>query len=270
MPGAPEPQASLCFAWKTEGLVTICDTATSPSSGREGGKRTSGQLLCAPHPAQRHTLTLTPTSSSQRTRFPSSSPSPKTDSRAPTPVALWPTAQAPGPWRGTAAVVYRALTIALCGLEHPTVCPHPTPAPVCASLHPLPEPGSSPGLAKEAPWAPTRARDRHLCHTHTHTEPGGCTRCRRPASRPRYQPHPQPPCHWAPQPCDCSNRPRLPPHHYSNGRTELLGGGRPAWRAGGRAARGASGYGQAQVQPHVGAPSGHHTRGPQGGQTLVP
>lgn len=54
MPGAPEPQASLCFAWKTEGLVTVCDTATSPSSGREGGKRTSGQLLCAPPSPKTH------------------------------------------------------------------------------------------------------------------------------------------------------------------------------------------------------------------------
>lgn len=270
MPEAPGPQPSLCFTWKTEGLLTVCDTVTPPSSGREGGERTSGQLLCGgapplspkthpdPHPHQlfpedQVSFILTPTWA-------------QTDSRASPPPpwhSVWPRARTPSPPAWHSGCCLRALTIVLCGLKHPTVCPHPTPAPVRASLQPRPEPGSGPGLAEEAPWAPTGLGTAPMPHAQTQSQ-GGCARGRRPGSRPRYQPHPHPPCHWAPPPCNRSNRPRLPPHCYSNGRR------RSCWEEGGllggQAGRGAPGYGQgAQVPCPL-----HPTRGPQGGQTPVP
>lgn len=63
---------------------------------------------------------------------------------------------------------------------------------------------------------------------------------------------PTPPCHWAPPPRNCSNRPHCLLIAIATAAHELLGGGGEACWAGRRAARGASGYRQAaQVQPHL-------------------
>lgn len=119
------------------------------------------------------------------------------------------------------------------------LCPCSTPAPARASLHPLPEPESSAGLAQEVSRAP-RGLGTGACHTHACQ----CHRARvaackeqpgRPGSRPWCQPRPHPPCHWAPPPRNCSNRPHCLLIAIATAAHELLGGGeRPAGQAGGR------------------------------------
>lgn len=160
---------------------------------------------------------------------------------------------------GSCCPVYWALTIELCGLEHPAVCLRPTPAPARASLHPHPEPGSSPGPAKEASWT-----GRGACHTHAARGwlcASGMREARVMAAGPAPAAPALPP---GTSTSNCSNRPRCLLIAIATAAHVLLGGGRPAWRAGGQ--KGIWLRQAVQVQPHLGAPPS----GLQGGQTPVP
>lgn len=130
---------------------------------------------------------------------------------------------------GSCCPVYWALTIELCGLEHPAVCLRPTPAPARASLHPHPEPGSSPGPAKEASWT-----GRGACHTHAARGwlcASGMREARVMAAGPAPAAPALPP---GTSTSNCSNRPRCLLIAIATAAHVLLGGGRPAWRAGGQ------------------------------------
>lgn len=136
--------------------------------------------------------------------------------------SAWPRAQAPGPlgWTSCSCLSHSDNRALWPGTPHCVSAPHTRPSP----CQPPPPPRAS--------WRGT---------TGSHGAGGGhrvrvaaCRWRRRSAgSRPWCQPHPHPPCHRAPPPRNCSNRPRLPPHCYSNSRAGAAGR-REACLAGGR------------------------------------
>ena len=153
----PGAQTSLCLTWKMEGLRhSHLHLSWLGQGGVQGGGGPRAGCSLGDHPPPTQPCPEAPGLLHPH-------PPPQTDFRAPSLWrSLWPRARAPVPrGGGSCCPVYWALTIELCGLEHPAVCLRPTPAPARASLHPHPESGSSPGPAKEALWTGTGA-----CHTH--------------------------------------------------------------------------------------------------------
>lgn len=216
------------------GRASPCSPRTPSWGGRSGRSRTSGQLLFRePLPSLRVHSDPVPLPSGPR--FPD--PCPPTAKQTPEPLprchSVQPRAGAPRPGGGAALLCVLCLTIVLCGLEHPTGCLCPTPAPARASLRPLPEPGSSPGLARRHRGHPHRRLETctewgWLCAT-VSWEAGVTATVSTP---------PTPPLSLGTSTRNCSNRPWLPPHCHSNGCARAAGrrkgllGGRACGRAG--------------------------------------